>query len=253
MHQCTFLREEQGAQGQHAVVLEMRPDPSPPQLLLVVLWCIEVEDAAAGAADARQLCARRARGYVEPEILVLGGGHPTQLADAVERQPAGREGGIDVGQGAEGFPDAQQLLAGVGREAGVQGDPVGEGADPFADPSLEVIEIGGQPGELGHGGVGMGGQLTQLALHLDRARTPLSDASRGRLAGRNCCCHKDFSIPNICSFSHGSNAQTEDNVPTTTRLAIAPGWGPTRRAWPLPTVSGKMPVTDPGPLARGAH
>ncbi len=126
LHQGALLGKEQGAEGEHAVVLEVRPHAAPAELGIGMLWCVEVENPPAGAADARELRAGRARSDSEPEILVLGGGYAAELTHTVEGQLPGRKRRADVGQRAERCTNAQQLVTGAGRETGADASPDSE-------------------------------------------------------------------------------------------------------------------------------
>jgi hypothetical protein len=55
LHERTLLWEQQRAQTEHAVVLEVRPHPAPAQLVIRVARRVEVQHPAAGAADPGEL------------------------------------------------------------------------------------------------------------------------------------------------------------------------------------------------------
>jgi len=64
--------------------------------------------------------------------------------------------------------DAEQVGGGVEVEAGVDGQPMGAGADAGAAPAGAVVEGGEAECELGLGGLDVSGELTELAAEVDR-------------------------------------------------------------------------------------
>ncbi len=207
LHQRPLLGAEQGAKAEHAVVLEERPHPTPAHLLVSVPGGVEIEHAAAGAADPRQLRPRRGGRHVEPDILILGGGHQAELAHAVEGQLPGRKGGTDARQRPQRLTNAEQLITAVRREPRVDGQPVGEGANtlatPPATPPLELMELGSKSGKLRPRGVHMRSQLAQASLDISRASDPRTTVTAPVCGRPNRCCHKGFIIPNMRSLWQG--------------------------------------------------
>jgi hypothetical protein len=98
-------------------------------------------------------------GDLGDRFVVGGGGHARRGACCTHRERTSIEGSHEVGQLVVAVRESGALACLAEGEAGVDRQPVLEGAEAVAAPALVIVELGEQADELALGGVDRGGQL----------------------------------------------------------------------------------------------
>jgi hypothetical protein len=167
---------------EHSVFVPMRPNP-PEGLRSLRRVCLF--DAPQLATNPRQLRAGRPLRDLEQDMLVGSRRNGGDLPDLIERELSGTEGIGDRLQNPKSLSYPQELGAGVHIEAGIDGQPVGEGTDSARAPAADRIELRTRPRNLRQRRVGMRRNLADLTFQRRRQALILL-AHRWEFHTRNC-------------------------------------------------------------------